>query len=146
MAFDIEDVKNALSGIENMRVTPMPNGNFRVSFSINDFGPRMHPETGRRWMTRDEVIMRARIAAADALREAGCEDVALKDTRTETHAGRTFFVHSPSTFVNNNAPTSTVSKLEARLAQTEAALAKSLALLERFAEASDESDESEIPI
>lgn len=102
-------------------------------------------------MTRDEVIMRAQIAAVDALREAGAEDVAISNTRRVVHADRTFFVHSPSTFVNN-VPTSAagdsaaVSKLEARLAQTEAALAKSLALLERFAEASDESDESEIPI
>ena len=151
---DIEDAKKALSEIDKMRVGVAANGNLRVGFSIKDFEPMMHPETGRRYMTRDEVILRARIATVDALREAGAENVALWNTRTEVHAGRTFFVYSPSCWVNNNAPSSTVensaavSKLEARLARTEAALEKSMALLARFAEVSDqsdESDESEIP-
>jgi hypothetical protein len=149
MAFDIEDANKALSGYD-MKVSVASNGNLQVGFeNLRSFGHQNDPETGLRVMSRDEAIMRAQLAAADALRASGAQSVSISNTRRVTHAGEVFFVHSPNMWVNNNAPTSAVgnsaavSKLEARLARTEAALAKSMALLEQFA---GESDESEIPI
>lgn len=101
MSFSKEDADKALEGL-GFTVTARRGGNLQVSFAdLASFKHVVDEATGEELQTRDESIMRAQLAAVDALRGAGAPGVRISNIRRIEEGEKAYYTFSPSIWVNN---------------------------------------------